>query len=558
MEIVQTKRYFLILLVAILIVNCGTDDSYVNLNESPTAFTVDVSQITDTSAKLNWTASTDSEGSTIFYDVFLEGAKVVDNITDRQFIIENLEASISYSGSVVASNPTGNETSSSFSFETESTPAPSQFTVSVINTDPYSAQISWTESVDPNGQEIHYNVYLGNEIVESGTSNLSYFFNELSGITGYSGFIEAINTDGLTTISDFSFQTGSKVLNDDVQLNNQQEVNSFAEEGINVINGRMLIGNNFGGISDVSDISNVSALVEVTGDLLIKGTQLENLFGLENIELSGNFSVLELTNNIALTETSGLENILRAHRLIISQNPVLTDITSLASINTIDQDIFMVLNETLTSLNGLQNITSVNEIEITSHDNLTSLNGFPSDSSMSSVSISNNNSLTNLSGISTLISISGLFNVHNNDSLTTLEGIQVSNTGTLRITNHSSLIDITSMSSLLTVSNDVAIANNTMLPSLEGLENFVYTSNSANFHSLAIVDNEAITNLDPLIGGTFSRGNVNIRSNGLLSNLCGIEPLINNIVEFVNGSNFAALNAYNPNLNDMANGDCAL
>ncbi|WP_108801837.1 fibronectin type III domain-containing protein [Aquimarina sp. Aq107] len=86
---------------------------------------------------------------------------------------------------------------------------PTSFTVTteVINND---VTISWTEATDPEGEQVTYEIILNSESISTNEENTSYQIDDLSYETSYQGSIIAKDTDGLTTISGFTFSIGEK------------------------------------------------------------------------------------------------------------------------------------------------------------------------------------------------------------------------------------------------------------------------------------------------------------------------------------------------------------
>jgi hypothetical protein len=77
-------------------------------------------------------------------------------------------------------------------------------------------KVSWTESIDPDGSEVTYNLLLEDIPVLTETSLLTHTFTELIVNKTYSGKIIAIDNTGLRTISDFTFTTDPAVLSIDI------------------------------------------------------------------------------------------------------------------------------------------------------------------------------------------------------------------------------------------------------------------------------------------------------------------------------------------------------
>ncbi|WP_024768533.1 fibronectin type III domain-containing protein [Aquimarina macrocephali] len=119
----QPFLYSLIIL-CLSIVGCNNDDDKVIPpasveNQVPGDFTIQVSQITDNSALLEWTAAVDPDDDKVTYSVFLGDNEVQSNLETTEFLLEGLIAETNYNGKVVASDGNENESENTFTFITE-------------------------------------------------------------------------------------------------------------------------------------------------------------------------------------------------------------------------------------------------------------------------------------------------------------------------------------------------------------------------------------------------------------------------------------------------------
>jgi hypothetical protein len=111
-------------------------------------------------------------------------------------------------------------------------------------------------------------------------------------------------------------------------------------------------------------------------------------------------------------------------------------------------DILIKGNHALTSLNGLNNVNTVNGIAIINNSTLTSLSGLENILSNSHLSISNNPSLTSLAGLANLITVGGFYIV-DNASLNTLIGLSsLDSVARLYIENNDSLPGLIGLDSI--------------------------------------------------------------------------------------------------------------
>ena len=164
----------------------------------------------------------------------------------------------------------------------------------------------------------------------------------------------------------------------DVTLTTQADVISFGANNYSTITGFLAISG-----SDINDLSPLSSLTSVGGDLLIQ-------------------------NNAALTSLTGLDNITSVGGLILYNIPLLTNLDALSKItSSISGQLFISHNTSLTNLAGLNNISSVGEfLSVEVNDLLQNLDGLSNITSVGGLlSISANAAIKNLDGLSNITSI---------------------------------------------------------------------------------------------------------------------------------------------------------
>ena len=559
MKISVLIKELVLVFVLLFSVACSDENDPENDNLPPSSFQVIVSEVLTDQVTISWTASEDPEGSTVFYDVFLEDVKLADNITSLDYVFNNLTEGVQYSGEIVASDPEGNTVSVSFNFETSTNQPPTNFDVWVAYSSPFSTRMEWTESTDPEGEVIIYNVYFDGELLAEGINNLYVYLPELKGLTEYSGKIVAVDIGGKTTEQTFSFISEIKIYDDDLQLENQPAVEEFGNAGYNGIEGDLTIGTFGATQNNVSDLSLLESIDFVNGDLRIRNTICQDFSGLQNIELTYYYARIEVDNNDQLLNFNGLSGIQSTHELYIADNHNLLSLDGLESLTTITNYMSIAYNPLLNSISGLQNLNQVtNTLSILNNDSLLSLTGLEQITTAGQVSIGDNLNLLTLQGLHNLVSCSSI-SLQENASLNTLVGLSgLSSTGSISVAQCPSLTNLNGLQNLTAVNRKLSIFECTGLLTLEGIENVIFTDNSVNLHELVIWGNTNITNLDPLQNYTFNRGYISIISNTSLTDLCGLNTIISEIDDFINDYNFASGNAYNPGIVAFANGDCAL
>ncbi len=226
-----------------------------------------------------------------------------------------------------------------------------------------------------------------------------------------------------------------------------------------------------------SDITNLNGLIVITtinGYFQIGAggayNNLIDLTGLGNLTTIG--GALLISENDFLSSLSGLDNLTSVGKLVIRDNDALTNLTGLDNLTSIG-DVFNIWwNDTLQSLSGLNNLTQLHsDFSISGNPLLANLNGLENIESIEGeFYISGNNSLTNLIGLDNLTTIDGKLSIGSNNSLTTLSG----------------------MDNLTTIQGELYISFNISLTSLSGIENI----NPDFLTDLYITDNDLLSECD--------------------------------------------------------------
>jgi hypothetical protein len=232
----------------------------------------------------------------------------------------------------------------------------------------------------------------------------------------------------------------------------QAEVDTFVAQYPNctIINGNLNIGPVSSGTSSITNISGLSNLTQVNGELSIRSNQnLTNLTGLNNITSVG--TILRLEFNPVLINLDGLSGIVNiGESILIGINTGLQNLNGLSGITQLPNGYLYVNNNPqLTSLQGLHNITTIGEsMWITACNGLTNLNGLSglttfSNNSSEYIYIMNNANLASLSGLQNITSLGNRsITIQNNSALSDISALNqiVSSTiGSLGISNHPNL-----------------------------------------------------------------------------------------------------------------------
>lgn len=179
--------------------------------EAPDAPTnVEASEITETSAKITWTASTDNV-EVAGYNIYVDEAKINESlVTATEYTLTDLKAGTEYKVVVEAVDTSSNTQSSEAvtvkTVDTTKPSSPSEVAVGKITHN--SAEVTWQESTDNVGVT-GYNIYLNNKLVNtSPVTELRCELTALEAETEYQVKVEALDEAGNTSVSDpISFTT---------------------------------------------------------------------------------------------------------------------------------------------------------------------------------------------------------------------------------------------------------------------------------------------------------------------------------------------------------------
>jgi len=170
------------------------------------------------------------------------------------------------------------------------------------------------------------------------------------------------------------------------------------------------------------DCHKLEGYIEITGENI---TNLECLSGIDTINGS-----LHLCGNNSLLTLNGLNNLRTIQGDLMlgywecGSNPALTDLAGLNKLTTVGGWMLLLGNSGLLSLSGLDSLTSVGqEFGIYDSPLLKNLNGINKLDSVQSIKIAGNNSMISLDGLQSLIHTNSISIIYN-PMLITLDGIE--------------------------------------------------------------------------------------------------------------------------------------
>jgi len=191
-------------------------------------------------------------------------------------------------------------------------------------------------------------------------------------------------------------------------LRSQADVDAFC--GCQKIEGSLYIG--FQEANDITDISNLAVVEEVTDFLSITETQLTNLTSLEIKKVGRSMS--------------------------IQNNPILEDIHGFNELN-VPEFINIFSNPALRDISGFQQSPSLETVTIRSNDALEKVTGFGSLVSIYNLSITRNNQLKDIATFSDLEVVEAQIGIRQNSSLTRVDFPKLSTTAVLSLEENASL-----------------------------------------------------------------------------------------------------------------------
>ena len=251
---------------------------------------------------------------------------------------------------------------------------------------------------------------------------------------------------------------------------NQIEIDNFQTyyPGCTKIEGQVTISG-----SEITNLSGLSVLFEIGGSLdITNNTQLESLFGLDNLEAVGStFSIYE--------------------------NPMLKDITSLSKIDSVHDDLYIETNEKLESLEGLHNIKHVN--------------GF--------VDILVQHRLKELNGLRSLVTVSDYFYISKMDSIQDFSGMdKLRQTGGISVSYCPMFKDFKGLSSIEKPGDIQALR-------MDNLESFAGLEGVDTINSLRASNAEKLSNLQGFENLKFVNDFVKIEACDNIITLGGLESV---------------------------------
>jgi hypothetical protein len=313
----------------------------------------------------------------------------------------------------------------------------------------YATNISWTNSpfatgyklsigTTPSGNEILNNLNMGNSTSYNHPISLPYLTTIYVTVTPYN-----VHGDAPNVITQ-SFVTSDICPSGNLNYTNQSQINNFIIHYPDCVNfaHNICVGDCNGGVISNTNINNLngfSNLQTVTGNFEIDGgTQINNLSPLTNLTYIGGALTIQYTDIQSLVPLHNLESV---GSISFSDNNSFTNLygLNLSSCNSV----FISQEYTLTSLAGLETLTSLNGLFLQTIPNLNDINGLNNMQDIGNFDLSGLGSLSNLQPISN-VNFSGgwIFRIQGNGVLSTCDvpsvctAVEIYLAGNNQYTNH--------------------------------------------------------------------------------------------------------------------------
>lgn len=295
-----------------------------------------------------------------------------------------------------------------------------------------------------------------------------------------------------------------------------------------------------------------------------------------------------------ITSLAALHTLTATENLHIVRNPLLTSLEGLENLTIVSDTLTIGDNDMLSSIEALHSLNHVGAIGVDSNKSLLHLKGLEGVTTLATLNVFDNQSMLSLEGVNNLTSIRDRLEIGRNPLLGSLDGLEALTSAELVYINGTSLasievlqgveifslwLDGTALTDLSGLNNNVlawymTITNNTHLESLEGFsENSNIGSltieNNSNLSSLTALEslysfdeklvikkNAMLASLDGLQNISTQRGGVEISDNSSLSDFCALRKVVNENANYP-GFIIISNNNYNPTFQDIYEQRCS-
>ncbi len=328
----------------------------------------------------------------------------------------------------------------------------------------------------------------------------------LSKIKQINGDLE-ISFNSLSTL--FGLQNLDSIAGDLMIINNPRLKEITSLNNLASIKGGINISQN----DSLATLNGLKRIKESPSDIFISmNGKLSSLEGLDSIKtVAGEFRIHQNQN---LKSIKGLKFLKEVGSFAIDSNIILSDISSVISLNKVNQSLRIRYCNLLVNASVFKSINSIGEsilirsnqelktidftgisklpehLELIRNTALESLNGFQNITSIGGDLIVNENGIQNLAGLEKLVSVGGFAKIINNKNLTSLSGInKLSSALSLGIGINDLLTSLEALNNSIQLTDSLVIYDNPLVQSLAGLDN----ANISNINHLIIQGNNRLT-----------------------------------------------------------------
>lgn len=322
-----------------------------------------------------------------------------------------------------------------------------------------------------------------------------------------------------------------KIYDGNVQLKSQSDVDTFAASGWTEVTGRLLISG-----SQITDLSGLRSLTKVDDLSIWRINEAEGLSGLCNLQEIGR--VLEIQSCNGLKSLKGLERLKSIGRgLELTSNAVLEDISTLSNLELVGyedrgetyyENITIETNPKLVDFTGLEGITQTRELRVIDNASITSLKGLGSITKAVNVFIQENDELISLDELK-LVAVEKSVSISSNPKLTSANIASLESARSLGISQNNALINVSGYSKLTSLEG-LSFYKNTMLSSISGFDNLESIGDGGTVNVLYVNDCQSLTSLTSFTNLKNIKGGFGINECRKLTSINGL------VIEEIEGS----------------------
>jgi len=288
----------------------------------------------------------------------------------------------------------------------------------------------------------------------------------------------------------------------------------------------------------------------LTGGIIVQDNNVLTSVGFPNAQgvgMNNNGHSLELVQNGAMQTAptfGATAGATLSGGIVVAQNQAMTSLGGMEQVTSIGQaidgvSIEVTANPNLQSLGGMESVTAVpGSIDVNSNDNLSSLSGLQNiahvgcDAHGQSIDVVNNNVLPNLSGLDSVTSLDGSLSVVGCPGIQTLSGLDSctsvgANTEgvSIALENNDALENCAGLESVVGAIGAVEIGNNPVLATLSALSGISSVGASSTGCSIAVSFNDALGDLTGFDNVTEVAGAITVTNNAALTSLNGVDQV---------------------------------